>query len=387
MKNQKVVYLCNFLDDITKEERQITTDSPAANNKVLALCCAMQKAGVDVSVLSMGRGRQRGSWLKWASTTRDVEGVPLIYASFWDTPIITHLITAFSLFSLFVKMKRKRTTIVIAYNRLWHYVPMLLVARWLRVSCYLDLEDGFIENPGITGRFLVRFFDWACSKGSILACGALGRQVKSKKTYVCYGVANVVEPQEKKWTEEKLKVLFGGTLGRNMGVGLFIAAVRLLIKNKPEFKNRIHFVVTGKGDMAEEIEAFASGEAAEWVEFCGAVPRGKFDRIRENSHIGLSLNLPSSGLNDTVFPSKVIELSANGLLLITTRMSDVSKLFSSKDAVLLSDESPERLAGALCWAAIHRNEIFSMAKRGRDVVLHHCSPVRVGKDLSSFLIG
>ncbi len=387
MKNQEVVYLCNALDDVTKADRMITTDSPAATNKVVSLCCALQKTGLDVAILSMGRGRQRARWAWFSSAFRDINGIMVVYASFWDAPVITHLVTAFSLLYLFVKMPGKHRKVVVAYNRLWHYIPLLFFARLIRVRCYLDLEDGIIGKPGLPGRFLVRFFDWACDQGSLLACSALSAQVKSHRNYVCYGVATSAEPKEKNWTGGSLNILWGGTLARDMGAKLFIDAICLLISDYPAIKGQISLIVTGKGAMEEEIGEFAAGEAAGWVKYLGEVSSLEFEKVRGESHIGLSLNLPSSGLHETVFPSKVIDLAANGLLVISTNTSDVAKMFSSHDAVILADDSPECLAGALCWAVKHREEVALMAKRGRSAVLHCCAPELVGRDLASFLIG
>jgi len=295
VKLREVIYLCNALDDVTKAERKITTDSPAATNKVLGLCRALQNAGAEVAILSMGRGRQQGSFTRFARSEYFYTEIQLFYAAFWDIPFLTHLVTACSLAGQFFRIRRqKKQPVLVAYNRLWHYMPTLCIARLLRVPCYLDLEDGFIGRPGISQIFLTHFFDWACDQGSLLACKALGNQVKSQRQLVCYGVADVSGACEKNWSDGKIQVLFGGTLGKDMGTELFIDAIRLLIKNKPEFQSRIHFVVTGKGDTQEDIDAFASEEAAGWVDFCGAVPRVDFDRIRDNSHIGLSLNVPSS---------------------------------------------------------------------------------------------
>jgi len=390
MKRHEVIYLCNALDDATKAERKITTDSPAATNKVFGLCRALQDAGAEVAILSMGRGRQQGSFTRFGRSECLYAEIQVFYAAFWDMPFLTHLVTACTLAGQLFRIRRQREQpVLLAYNRLWHYMPTLCIARLLRVPCYLDLEDGFIGHPRISQRFLTHFFDWACDQGALLACEALGNQAKSQRRLVCYGVADVAKPYEKNWSDGEIRVLFGGTLREETGVSLFIQAIRILIHKYPESRANIHFVVTGFGDMADEVKHLDTGETDGIVEFRGAVSTSEYKRLLDETHIGLCLKLASvsGSSHDSTFPSKVIELATHGLLLVSTRVSDVPKVFSPQDALLLKDESPESLAGALYWAITHRNDAYMMAKRGREAALRHCAPERVGAELARFLAG
>ena len=388
MKLCEVIYLCNVLDDATKVERKITTDSPAATNKVFGLCLALQNAGAEVVILSMGRGRQQGSFARFFRSEYFHTGIQVFYAAFWDIPFLTHLATACSLAGqLFRIGRRKKQPVLVAYNRLWHYMPTLCIARLLRIPCYLDLEDGFVGRPGVSHRFLTYFFNWACGQGSLLACEALGNQVKSQRQMVSYGVADASKACEKNWSDGKIRVLFGGTLCEETGVSLFIQAIQILIRKHPESISNIHFIVTGFGDMADEIRHLAMGGTDGIVEFRGSVTTGEYEQLSDESHIGLCLKLASGSFHDSTFPSKVIELSSHGLLLVSTQVSDVPKLFSSQDALLLKDEAPESLADALYWAITHRDEACMMAERGREAALRRCAPERVGAELARFLVG
>jgi len=386
MSDEEVVYICNALDSHTKSERGITTDSPAATNKVLGLCRALHGVGVRASVLSMGRGRQRGTFVFYPSVKRCFDNVPLYYVSFWDVPIFSHVVSAISLLRWFVFSGKMSSVVLVAYNRFWHYIPLLFFANLFKVRCYLDLEDGFDLPPGVFGKLLAWIYNFLCHSGCLIACEALGGQVQIRKKFICYGVADEVESlKAKDWLTGPLRVLYGGTLGRDMGVGLFIEAVRLLMAEHPFLENKIKFVVTGKGSMAWELKCFAENEARGWVDFRGDVSGDEYLFLRSKSHVGISLNLPSSGLRDTVFPSKVIGLAANGLLVVATRTSDVPKVFSLDEAILLLDESPKTLADAFCWIECNRGELSSLAVRGRNAVLRCCSSEEVGGRLVKFL--
>jgi len=119
VKRREIIYLCNALDDATKAERRITTDSPAATNKVFGLCRALQNTGAEVAVLSMGRGRQRGSFKCFLGKEYVQGNIKIHYASFWDVPLLTHLVTACSLVVRLLRLKSDES-VLIASTREWH---------------------------------------------------------------------------------------------------------------------------------------------------------------------------------------------------------------------------------------------------------------------------
>gem|GEM_PF-4322866 len=185
-----VFYLCSALDEETKHLRSITTDSPAATKKVFGLCKALQVSGVDVCILSLGRGRQNGSGAYFSRSDKEVEGIRVCYAAFWHKAILTHFVTAFSMACLLLRNSNQKNQSMLVYNRCWHYIPTLFVAKILCIRCFLDLEDGWVATKqSLPQTLLTLFFDWACNEGSLLACDSLAEQVKTNHVLTCYGVA------------------------------------------------------------------------------------------------------------------------------------------------------------------------------------------------------
>jgi spore maturation protein CgeB len=101
-------------------------------------------------------------------------------------------------------------------------------------------------------------------------------------------------------------------------------------------------------------------------------------------HVGLCLKLGASELGETTFPSKVIEIASAGMLLLTTRVSDVPRLFSDEEALYLSSETPLDLANAIHWLLAHREQAAAMASRGAIQIQAVCAQSRVGRDLKNF---
>ena len=128
----RFVYLCAALDESTRRARAIDSPNPAATRKILGLCRALRGAGHRPLVLSLGRGRQNASGDAHAACARRTEGIAVVYARFVHRRWITHAVSALSTAGLVWRLRRRITgpaSALIAYNRLWHYVPALILAR------------------------------------------------------------------------------------------------------------------------------------------------------------------------------------------------------------------------------------------------------------------
>jgi glycosyltransferase involved in cell wall biosynthesis len=121
--------------------------------------------------------------------------------------------------------------------------------------------------------------------------------------------------------------------------------------------------------------------------FLGKVEESDYIEILRQSHVGLCLKIPCSGMGSTTFPSKVVELASYGLLVISTRVSDVPDLFPPGSAVLLSDPSAEALVAALVAADADPKTASEIAERGNAVVRERLSAKKVGTELLAFLGG
>ncbi len=388
-KAQVVVYLSNAVDESIRVERAITTDSPAATNKVFALAGAMRGVGIRCTVLSLGRGRQNGTGVRHAAKARRLEHGAVLYAAFWQLPWLTHLVSFVSLAWLLAKLIRRHPALrVLVYNRAYHYVPGLLLARLLGAQVYLDLEDGYIvEGRGgiryLKNTLMRRLFSWLCPHGSMVANSGLARQLDRPPAMVCHGVASATHVPCQDWDSGRLQVLFSGTLLEEVGSNLLMAALEILRRQHPDMVRRMHVVVTGKGPFAEAFRSLAE-QAPDWLTFGESMRRTDYLNVLNSSHVGLSLRLSACEMGATTFPSKVVEYAQHGLLVLTTRASDVPMLFG-KEALYLEEESAQALAALLACLPGLRENLRNTAIRGRKRVLNACAPEVVGRDIQRLL--
>lgn len=389
MKQPLVVYICNALDESVRERRQITTDSPAATNKVRGLANAMRDAQLHCIVLSLGRGRQNGGGSWHPAEIRRVGRTLFVYCGFLHLPLLTHLISALSVAYIVVKIAWRQSNLtVLSYNRSYHYILALIAARLLKVRSFLDLEDGYNnEGESLCGRLkntiMGKAFGWLCPDGAMVANFGLSKQLACPPILACYGVAEDIGEPSQDWQSEQMQILFGGTLIEEVGCGLLISAVDILRHQKPNLVKKLRFVVTGKGPCADDFRAL-SIRAPEWVTFLESLPSIEYKKILHASHIGLSLRLAAYEMSNTTFPSKIVEYAQHGLLVVSTRTSDVPLLFG-ETALYLNEETASALADFLGSLVESREKLSVIALEGRKKILRACSPLKIGLDMKAML--
>ena len=259
---KSLFYICNALDDITRLEREIVTDSPAASHKIFHICQAMRKSGVRAIVISMGRGRQNGTGRYFPCKVQRVNSVTVIYLPFFHFPVLSELLSLLSIIPILWRLYLvKGIKVALFYNRMPVYLFGLVMARALRFRTVLDLEDGEILNGDwsvmrVKTQISNWFFDVFCSSGALLACSALKSATRLRPTFCCYGTCE----SHTALSDQNIfpvHILLGGTVSFDTGAQLLIDAIKILRDESPPWAEKIQFEISGKGDCLTQFEHLA----------------------------------------------------------------------------------------------------------------------------------
>lgn len=386
----RVLIICNALDDFTRQQRGITTDSPAASRKIFMLCQALRLAGISPCVVSLGRGRAGGSARFFPHVIRRVQGVPVFYAPFSRIPFLSELISLLAPLGIIFRLRRQDQKAVIFYNRMIAYLPALLVASFFGYRNVLDLEDGEVpasgqKQAGVLARLVPKVFDRFCGGGALLACNALAEYTTARPVLCYYGTA-VGEPLSIKWQSECVTVLMGGTLCFDTGAELLINALRQLRRVSPPWAEKLCFEVTGKGPSLEGLTALATESGTPKVFVHGRTTDLQYREVLRRSDVGLALKPNTGPLANTTFPSKVIEFAAEGLLVLSTDISDVHQVLGS-GAIYLTQDEPQMLIDLLESVVRDRTTAHERAQRGLRSVQTLCAPHSSGQRIANFIFG
>jgi len=387
----RVIILGNALDDATRIERGISTDSPAAARKIFMLARLLRSTRVRAVVVSLGRGRQDGSGRLYSRSVRRVGGAPVVYLRFLNLPILSKLLSAVEPIALLWRgRKRARSSTVVFYNRMAGYIPTLVAASILGYRKVLDLEDGEVglapfSAAGLGAHISRRVFDRLCNGGALLACSALAEMTGLSPTLCYYGTVGDSKPGVT-WGADVVTVLLGGTLAPSTGAPLLAAAIRMARAERSDVWRRMRFVVCGYGESAGDFRALAASDASPSVQFLGRTTDAQYRSELERAQVGLALKPAGGILANSTFPSKVIELAGAGVLVVTTDISDVRQVLGT-GALYLADERAEGLAEILRWIAVNPTHAESLALKGMSAVNDACAPAVIGPRVSAFVCG
>ena len=387
----RVLIICNALDDVTRQHRGITTDSPAASRKIFMLCQSLRLVGVRPYIISLGRGRSGGSTDFFPSVVRRIGGVPVFYAPFSRIPFISELVSLISPLGIIFKLRRGNSKAVIFYNRMTAYLLVLLATSVLGYRKVLDLEDGDVpasgqRRSGVIARIVSGLFDRLCRNGALLACSALAESTTARPVLCYYGTA-VGRPSNKKLCSECVTILMGGTLCLDTGAQLLIDSIRKLRHDAPPWAAQLRFDVTGTGPSLAGLSELAAGSDYPEVTVYGRTTNKQYHEVLKRSDVGLALKLNNGPLANTTFPSKVIEYADAGLLVLTTDISDVRQVLGTTGALYLTRDEPQALIDLLEKIVKDRLMAQQCAQSGSLNVWTLCSPQSSGLSVAKFIFG
>lgn len=380
----RVLLICNALDDSTRLERGISTDSPAASRKVFMLCRALRLEGVRPLVVSLGRGRAGGPLSFFSATARRVGGVPVYYAPFCSVPGVSELISLLAPVVIVFRFRSQNPKAAVFYNRPPAYLAVLVAATALGYRNVIDLEDGEVpaKGGGLMARLVPKLYDHLCG-GALLACKALSSMTIVRPVLCYYGTV-AADSSSSRWRDDCVTVLMGGTLSVDTGADLLLQTLRQLRSNSPEWAGRLRIEVTGKGPSVGDFVTLAAEPGVPQIVVHGRTTDSQYLDVLRRSDVGLALKPIAGALANTTFPSKVIEFAAAGLLVLTTDISDVRDVLGAGAFYLTRDE-PKELADLLQRVVEERAAARECASLGNRNVQQRCAPQLAGQMVARFI--
>lgn len=388
---QHLYFYCNALADDVRASRSISSDSPAATRKVLGLCRALRTAGVNATVVSMGRGESGRSGAYHQPQVRRLAGIPIVYGPMLHRPIISQLLTMIWLVAMSARLARRRPGgLHLFYNQLTAYVPALVCLRLTAQRTAVDIEDGPVSRG--LGRYVTRFgnapaalYERLISSGALTACSALAAGTRIRPTMAYYGAVDVSGENGNIDVPDhgSLHVLYGGFLNHDTGVSLFVQAIDMMRESGDPTFDALSISIVGMGPGLREFRRFEGGRSPS-VRVSGRASDAEYSKLIRQCHIGLSLKLIGGEMAETTFPSKTVEYAEKGLAVIATDISDVRLLFG--DAVFYVERNaPEELMAHLKWALRNRSALADKAMVAQGIVQEQLSLPNAGRALATFL--
>lgn len=396
---KRIYYLGMITTDAYAHAVNERTYSGAAARKMILVARAMRSVGLHAIVVSLpfvGTGAKRAWYGK--ALTREA-GVPAVFVPTLRSPLLRKIIGPFLLAS-FVLRRAKTGDKFIFYNHAIEYIPSLLLLRLRGIHLVQDIEDAPTADErglrGVLNRISFAITFRLTKPLKMVVADHVAKSLKLEDYVVIRGVA--AQEMEagpasaaRKWDDLRdggpLRLHFGGTLIAETGVGLFCEAVTLLTQNANRLDRRVEFKVTGVGDLDSirrlHENILANGKIQ--IDLLPELSKADYLALIDICHGSLSLKEPGSNMSNTTFPSKVIEITASGLALVSTPLGDVPSLFGNDAAYFLSEYTAKNLVDIFIEMAASPARVEQVAMAGRKVCTRLFSPKSIGKEMARLL--
>ena len=303
--------------------------------------------GRDLLILSSppkSLTRRSPKWLPPVSTS--FAGFSQLFCRNLDAPKI-RIPCSWLFYALHVVRHTSSGDVLILDNFEFIYVLAAWLCRILHGNrILLDFEDGkHLTDHGWT-RFLsgpAEFFGKPLIQGAILAHPSLSERLSPRIPKILVP-GFYIPPQNKQTpisTGVDTRFVYAGSLDVPRGVDLLLDAISLL----PEKGWRLD--ITGSGPLESRVRLIATHpNYSRKVVFHSVLDAKAHSCLLAKSHVGLNLQRSSNPISQVTFPSKLFSYLSAGLLVISSRASEVEAILG-KACLYLTQETPEALAALM----------------------------------------
>lgn len=304
------------------DPKRIRYNSPAADTKIDYIIEVFNRIGYRVEHISMASA----STSHWQSGFVDIHSPNTFryFASFGQgNSVLRALNRKLIMLQCFLwcLFNIKHNEQILVYHSLGYDSLFLLLKKLKNIRIIGEIEEIYqdvFRQKSSQERDEYRFIE-ICDK-YVFPNTILNEQlnIAAKPYLVCHGIYKVSEHKPVSFNDGKIHVLYAGTYDPNKGGA--VASVRAA----QFLDERYHVHVTGFGRKEDETLVRTEIERVRphtkcMISFHGYLDDAEFLNLMRRCSIGLCTQDPTSQLNLTSFPSKILNYMVNGLIVISGR--------------------------------------------------------------------
>lgn len=397
-RRNRIFYIGMITTDIYGKVLGQKTYSGAAARKMTSVAHAMRSVGHRVIIVSLPFVGPKAMREFYPAVVTSEGNVPAVFLATLRSRYFRKIFGPFFLASFALRRIEPSDTVIL-YNHALEYLPALLVLKLMGVKVVQDIEDApRLDESGLWAGLNWLSFLWTfrlTEKRKMVVADHVARGLELEDYVVVRGVAThdggASHTNLAKWEELRaggeLRLHFGGTLVADTGVDLFCEAFAMLAQDGYRLDRRVIFKVTGVGEL-EKVQGLQNRTRASpnvHLEVLPELSKDDYVALIDLCHGSLSLKRPGSGMSNTTFPSKVIEITAAGLALVSTRLGDVTSLFNDESAFFLSKFEAVELVDVIVEMARRPDRVEQVSKAGLAVCNRTFSLKTVGGEMTKLL--
>lgn len=358
------------------EDGKRRDNSPAADTKIDYIISVLNRIGYGVDIISRASSAElhfipalvktqgENTYRYFASFGRTKSPIRIIYRWFMELQ--------FFFWSLLNLVKGEQ---VIVYHSLGYDATFLKLHKLKSIRIIGDIEEIYQDVCKQSARRCRNEYKFinACEK-YIFPTQLLDQKVNTehKPSLVIHGVYATENVIEKKFSDGKIHVVYGGTLDPNKGGA--VAATNSAIFLPKNY--HVHICGFGNTNEIENVVANVQAKTEATVTFEGELKGDDYKHFIQKCHIGLSTQNPTAAFNATSFPSKILMYLSNGLKVVSIRIPAITQSSVADSLFFYDEQSPSKIAEAI----IHASDMNQSSNEILD-----CLDKKFGKDLNKLI--
>jgi len=363
------------------------------SRKIDLISRLLQSHGHEVTILSSGIPAERsGRWyasfeVKSVDGSKEL-GPRVLYAAGLDRRYLSYFVAVLSAFYLIKRESIKwQFDMILMYN-IDEFTMSIASYYWYRIKkipMVLEYEDG-VNVSGRGSSVFRQYFGqkmeaWLRSRlsGSICVNYNLSHRLSNPNTYILPGVVDddlcrMAKLRKPPLSGEKpYLALYSGSLTEGKGV-------QLIPKIAREFRDKIHFVITGTGPLYASLADEARKSEGN-VEVLGYIERDRLNQLLTSADF--MLNPHEEELSGGVSPFKLVEYLASGSVVLTTNAGDLQSDIFDYCEIIKPDI--QNTVNVLKYIIRQPEQALNRSKQGQEWVISNYSSIEVGKSLNEIV--
>ena len=329
--------------------------SVAAANKMDYIIESLVRIGYDVEVVSASACIESGTfrWYKSRVEERQPHVKTRFFSSFRCRSKILVLLRliwgVLQLLSYLLFCVKKGESIWV-YHSLYYYNVILLAKKIKKFKLILEVEEIY-QDVSPVPRYMER---WECkmidvADKFVFSTDLLNDKVNRQKKphLVIYGTYRCVPVMSERHGDNKVHVVYSGTLDPNKGGAMAAAGVAASLPST----YRVHILGFGNPGEIQAIKELCeemSGKGGAVVSYDGVLKGSAYIDFLQTCQIGLSTQNPDAAFNNTSFPSKILSYMSNGLQVVSADIEAVRRAYGISGYIYYyQKQEPSDIANAI----------------------------------------
>lgn len=346
---KRIKYLCYY----NSPHRQFPREGvPSATTKIDYIIDVLNRLGYVVDILSKSGISSNKVVFNFGGSVEIGENVVRHFISLGCVKnplrVLSRWLNTLHFF-LWLLFNTKQNEQIIVYHSLG-YCKMLNLLRKMKHLCIIGEVEELFQDVHEQSKSVSRSeyeFIKGCGKYLFPSILMNDRFNPSGKPFaIVHGIYKTEEKLEKKFSDGKIHVVYGGTFDPKKGGALVAAEVgRFLPENYV-----VHICGFGSEADIDRIKTMildTNANSYSETRFEGLLRGEDYTRFIQKCHIGLSTQNPTAAFNDTSFPSKILVYLANGLKVVSIRIPVVESCAVVDEISFYDVQSPDRIAEAI----------------------------------------